>query len=85
MTKPTGRRSAMAAVGVAALAVVCCAGLPLVIGLFGGLTLAGVLGVGTGFLAAAAVVAVAFVFARARRRRACAERDLVGTPTPGKP
>jgi len=57
------------AVGAAAFAVFCCAGLPLVVSLIGGLTLAGVLGVSAGVLIATAVVAGAVVVVRARRRR----------------
>jgi membrane protein implicated in regulation of membrane protease activity len=58
------------AVGAAAFAVFCCAGLPLVASLVGGLTLAGVLGVSAGVLIAAAAVATAVVALRVRRRRA---------------
>ncbi len=58
------------AVGAAAFAVFCCAGLPLVASLVGGLTVAGVLGVSAGVLIAAAAVATAVVVLRARRRRA---------------
>ena len=58
------------AVGAAAFAVFCCAGLPLIASLVGGLTLAGVLGASAGVLIAAAAVATAVVVLRGRRRRA---------------
>lgn len=69
--------------GVAALAIVCCAGLPPVVGLLGGLTLGGVLGAGGGLLAAAAVVLLVFVVLRSRRRRSCdtGARRGISTPT----
>jgi hypothetical protein len=57
------------AVGAAAFAVLCCAGLPLVVSLVGGLTVAGVLGVSAGVLIVAAAVAGAVVLIRARRRQ----------------
>jgi hypothetical protein len=56
------------AVGVAAFAVFCCAGLPLVVSLVGGLTLAGVLGVSAGVLIATAAAATVVFIVRARRR-----------------
>jgi hypothetical protein len=58
-------------VGVAGglVAVACCAGLPLVTTIVGGLTIAVVVGVAGGLLLAAAVLAVAVVGFRARRRR----------------
>ena len=40
--------TAVFAVGAAAFAILCCAGLPLVVSLVGGLSVAGVLGVGAG-------------------------------------
>ena len=65
-------RTGVLAVGTAAFAVLCCAGLPLVASLVGGLTLAGVLGVSAGVLIAAAAVATAVVAFRTRRRRSAA-------------
>ncbi len=64
----TGEKVGWAAAGIGALAVVCCAGLPLLVGLAGGLALGTVLGAGAGILAAASLTALAL--ARARRRRA---------------
>ena len=72
--KPEGSQNATktvpAALGIGAFAVVCCAGLPLVAGVLGGVALGSVLGVGAGVLAV--VVVIALVAARARRQRACA-------------
>ncbi len=58
-------------VGVAAgaLAVVCCAGLPAIGALLGGITIAGVLGVAGGVLVIAAAVGGSALLMRARRRR----------------
>ena len=71
--KPEGSqnspRMGFAALGIGAFAVVCCAGLPLVAGVLGGVALGSVLGVGA---ALAAVVVIVLVAARARRQRACA-------------
>ena len=58
------------AVGVL-LAVACCAGLPAVGAIVGGLTVAAVIGISTGALLAAAVAALAVLIWRGRRRRAC--------------
>ena len=60
----------LAALGIGAFAVVCCAGLPLVAGVLGGVALGSVLGVGAGALAV--IVVIVLVVARARRQRACA-------------
>jgi len=72
--KPEGSQNSpkmgLAALGIGAFAVVCCAGLPLVAGVLGGVALGSVLGVGAGALAA--VVVIALVVVRARRQRACA-------------
>ncbi len=72
--KPEGSQNSpkmgLAALGIGAFAVVCCAGLPLVAGVLGGVALGSVLGVGAGALAV--VVVIALVAARARRQRACA-------------
>jgi uncharacterized membrane protein YhaH (DUF805 family) len=64
-----GERLGLAGVGVAAVVVVCCAGLPLIAGVVGGIALAAVLGVGAGILALAALIAVVAI--TVRRRRAC--------------
>jgi hypothetical protein len=66
--------------GVTVFVVVCCAGLPLVAGLLGGLTVTGVIGVGGAFVAFA-LAAVAAVALRSRRRAAC-ERQASGSAKP---
>jgi biotin transporter BioY len=63
----TATRERLAAVGVAVFAVVCCAGLPLLATLAGGVAVGTLLGVGAGVLAA--LVAGAALAARARRRK----------------
>jgi hypothetical protein len=72
--KPEGSQNppkmGLAALGIGAFAVVCCAGLPLVAGVLGGVALGSVLGVGAGALAV--IVVIVLVVARARRQRACA-------------
>jgi hypothetical protein len=55
----------------ALLAVACCAGLPALGAIVGGLTVAAVIGISTGALLAAVVVALAVLMWRGRRRRAC--------------
>jgi len=57
----------------ALLAVACCAGLPALGAIVGGLTVAAVIGISTGALLAAAVVALAVLIWRGRRPRACEE------------
>lgn len=72
--KPEGSQNSpkmgLAALGIGAFAVVCCAGLPLVAGVLGGVALGSVLGVGAGALVV--IVVIVLVLARARRQRACA-------------
>ena len=72
--KPEGSQNSpkmgLAALGIGAFAVVCCAGLPLVAGVLGGVALGSVLGVGAGALAV--IVVIVLVVARAHRQRACA-------------
>lgn len=55
----------------ALVAVVCCAGLPLLGTVLGGLTLAAVVGVAAGIVVLAGVLAVALIVLRMRRRRGC--------------
>jgi hypothetical protein len=64
-------RGSSLALGTAALAVVCCAGLPLLIAAVGGLTLGAVLGL-AGLAVALGLIALLLVI-RARRR-ACSPR-----------
>jgi hypothetical protein len=63
----------VAAVGVAAVAVLCCAGLPILAALAGSIALGILLGVGAG--AVAAVLVVGAIARRARARRARCRRD----------
>ena len=58
------------ALGVAALAVLCCAGLPLLVGVLGGLALGTVLGLGAGVVALVVLV-TAGLGTRNRRAAAC--------------
>ena len=55
----------------ALLVVACCAGLPALAAIVGGLTVAAVIRISTGALLAAAVAALAVLIWRGRRRRAC--------------
>ena len=65
-----GRASGPAlGVGAGAFAVVCCAGLPAIGALIGGITIAGVIGVAGGVLVLAALGGGAVLLVRARRRR----------------
>lgn len=63
-------RSWVAALGVGAFGVVCCAALPILIGVLSGLTLAGLLGVSAGLLAAASAIVLAVPLFRRQRRAA---------------
>jgi hypothetical protein len=65
----------LASVAVAAIAIVCCAGLPVLAGAFGGVALATALGVGGGLLAFIVALAAAVIVLRARRRRSCPPSD----------
>lgn len=55
----------------ALVAIACCAGLPLIGTILGGLTLAAVLGVAGGVVLVVGVVAAAVVLMRGRRRGDC--------------
>ena len=72
------RRAAADGIPVAAVAVagvVCCAGLPALATLLGGLALAAVLGVAGGLLLLAALAGGALVVLRAWWRRRCASAE----------
>jgi membrane protein implicated in regulation of membrane protease activity len=75
-TRPTndgsGAKTGLAAVGIAAFAVACCAGAPLLVGLVGGIAVASLLGVGAAIVGAAALAGVVLLVVRRRRRPACA-------------
>jgi hypothetical protein len=62
------------AIGGAAVAIICCAGLPAIAAVLGGLTLGAMLGLGLGavLIGALAWTAIA-AFARTRQRRRCSE------------
>jgi len=62
-------KTGLAALGMGALVVVCCAALPLVAGVLGGVAIGAILGVGAGVLALA--VLATLVLLRGRRKRAC--------------
>jgi hypothetical protein len=64
-------RVALRTAGISILAVACCAGLPLLAALAGGIGVAALLGIGSGALVLLAAVVVAVMIARARRRSAC--------------
>jgi hypothetical protein len=70
----------LAPVAVAVLAIVCCAGLPVLAGVFAGLTLATILGFGGGLIALIAVLAGTVLVLRARRRRSCPPTSQRPTP-----
>lgn len=61
-------RGGLAALGIAAFAVVCCAALPLLAAIAGGAALGAVLGIGAGVVAAGLLVGLVVVRIR---RRAC--------------
>jgi hypothetical protein len=67
-----GGRDTVGVLEIGVLAVVCCAGLPVVLAFAGGLTVVGLLG---GGLAAAGVGCAAMVVGRARGRRDSAGRS----------
>jgi hypothetical protein len=78
---PSGAdKAGFAGVGIAALALACCGGLPLLFGLVGGLTLGALFGVGVGALLLIAVVGMLVVM-RARRRRACRVEASASAPS----
>ncbi|MGI8427901.1 MAG: hypothetical protein ACR2OB_01015 [Solirubrobacteraceae bacterium] len=60
-------RETLAVVGVGAVAVVCCAGVPAVLAFVGGVTLVGLLG--GGLLAIVLIGCAALLMVRSRRRR----------------
>jgi hypothetical protein len=69
MPRPKDAGTLLLPVAVAAVAIVCCAALPLLAGAFAGVALATALGVGGGMLALIAAVVASAIFVRARRRR----------------
>jgi hypothetical protein len=67
--KDTG--TVLAPLAVGAVAILCCARLPALAGVFAGVTLATILGVGGRLVALIAAVAGTVLILRARRRRSC--------------
>ncbi len=68
MPRRTTNSNGIPAIGVAAFAIVCCAGLPLLAALAGSVAIGTVVGVGAGIVAA--VLLAAAVSLRSRRRKA---------------
>ncbi len=66
-------KEGLAVLGIGALAIGCCAGLPLLVAFAGSVAVGTLLGVGAGILGAVALVAVVVLRNRARRR-ACEPR-----------
>ena len=58
MRRTSNSNTGLTALAMAAVAVVCCAGAPVLAGLLGGVALGSVLGAGAGVLAVAVVLAV---------------------------
>jgi hypothetical protein len=72
LTRPKGdAATATVAIGAAGVAIVCCAGLPAIAALIGGVTLGGILGLGLGavLLGALTWTATATLLRGRRRRR----------------
>lgn len=64
-----GPRGGLAVVGFGALAVLCCAGGPLILGVLGGVALGSVVGVGVGVLAVILATVLMLVQVRGQRAR----------------
>ncbi|MBA3821199.1 MAG: hypothetical protein H0X17_20105 [Deltaproteobacteria bacterium] len=75
----TGSADRLAGVGLAMLAVVCCAGGPLLIAALGSIGVGAVLGVGAGVLAALALITGIAIAARRRKIHRDAASDEGGT------
>jgi hypothetical protein len=71
MPRPQDADRLLVPVAVAAVAVVCCAALPVLASAFAGLALITAVGVGGGLLALIAALGATAVLLRARRRRSC--------------
>jgi hypothetical protein len=70
----------LAPIGVASVAIVCCAGLPVLAGAFAGLSLVTILGVGGGLVGLIAVLAGVVLALHARRRRSYPPTTQKPTP-----
>jgi hypothetical protein len=73
---PTGSMAGLAAAGLGVLAVVCCAGAPLIVGVLGGIAVGGLLGAGAGVLTLGVVSAL--IVRWIRNRHACAVSGAQG-------
>lgn len=79
ITGPDSRaRHTLAAAGIAAVAIACCAALPIAAGVLGGVTVAAVLGAAAGAVSALAIGGAALWIIR-RRRRADPSLDVTRT------
>jgi membrane associated rhomboid family serine protease len=75
MRRPRDAGTLLLPVALAAVAIVCCAALPLLAGAFAGLALGVSVGVGGGALGLVAGVVACAIFVRSRRRRSCPHSD----------
>ena len=75
MRRDSAATTTLGAMVVAVIAVACCAGIPVIAAVLGGITLAPVLGATGSLLAAAGLVAAVAFTIRLRRRRACGPPD----------
>ena len=80
MPRPRDAETLLVPVAVAAVAIVCCVGLPVLAGVLAGLTLAAVLGVGGGLIALIAAISASVILLRARRRRSCPPTNQTRVP-----
>jgi hypothetical protein len=80
MPRPKDAHTLLVPVAVAAVAIVCCAALPVLVGALAGVTLAAALGLGSGLIALIAALCAAVIFLRARRRRSCPPPIKGGPP-----
>lgn len=79
---PSGAKGALVAVAVAVFAVVCCAGLPLLVAAAGSVALGSLLGAGAGIAAALTLLAVVLVGIKHRRACRTAPEPAATPPRP---
>jgi hypothetical protein len=81
--RPTSGRSgagaAVATTGIAALAIACCAGLPLLAGLAGSVAIGTIVGGAAGLVAAVLIVAALAIRVRSRRASCRVDRGTEGS------
>jgi hypothetical protein len=80
MPRPKDAHALLVPVAVAAVAIVCCAAVPVLVGALAGVTLAAFLGLGVGLIALIAALCAGVIFLRARRRRSCSSPIKGGAP-----